>query len=329
MRWLLCNPAYIGTKEVNKKKRNLDQSKLPENQRYRIVDANWPPIVSKETFEKVQLLLGENLRSGHNRADTKRHVYMLQGLVVCGKCTGPMEGRSGTGRLGEKHYYYVCRSRDCGFRVAEKELLRVVLGRIGRIARSPRLLGSLVAATNETLQSEVPALQARKATLDREVDEIKGQTDRLLDGVGLEGSDGEVFFKEKLSELGKRRSGLETTIVELEMTIDQIKRNAVNQEGVLASLAKFRSMYQALPPYQQREGIRLVIANVRISEDALEISIHGRPAPEEVLEKLRAPGMHAPRRSERSTWLRTRSAGRTVLRSETENFNSFSGRNCL
>jgi hypothetical protein len=43
---------------------------------------------------------------------------------------------------------------------------------------------------------------------------------------------------------------------------------------------------------------------VKISEDALEISILGRPAPEEVLEKLRAPGMHSPRRSETSTWLR-------------------------
>ena len=320
MRWLLCNPAYIAKKEVNKKKRNLDQSKLPESKRYRIVDANWPSILSKETFDKVQLLLGENLRSGHNRADTKKHVYLLQGLVTCGKCTGHMEGRSGTGRLGEKHYYYVCKNKECGFRVAEKELLKVVLGRIGKIARSPRLLGTLVSITNENLHAEVPALQARKATLDREVNEIKGQAERLLDGVGLEGSEGEVFLKEKLSELGKRRAGLEMTIAELETTIEQIKRNAVNQEGVLASLGKFRSLYQTLPPYQQREGIRLVIANVKISEDALEISIHGRPAPEEVLEKLRAPGIHSPRRSERSTWLRTRSPGRTVLRSETENF---------
>ncbi len=72
---------------------------------------------------------------------------------------------------------------------------------------------------------------------------------------------------------------------------------------MMASLGKFRSLYQTLPPYQQREGIRLVIANVRISEDALEISILGRPAPEEVLEKLRAPEIHSPRRSERSTWL--------------------------
>ena len=39
-------------------------------------------------------------------------------------------------------------------------------------------------------------------------------------------------------------------------------------------------------------------------EEALEISVHGRPASEEVLEKLRAPGMHSPRRSETSIWLR-------------------------
>jgi hypothetical protein len=87
----------------------------------------------------------------------------------------------------------------------------------------------------------------------------------------------------------------------------------MNQEGVLASLGKFRSLYQTLPPYQQREGIRFVIANVKISEDALEISILGRPAPEEVVEKLRAPGIHSPRRSERSTWLRGRPAMRTAF----------------
>jgi Recombinase len=49
-RWLLCNPAYIGKKEVNRKKRTLDQAKLPESLKYRTVDANWPPIVEKETF---------------------------------------------------------------------------------------------------------------------------------------------------------------------------------------------------------------------------------------------------------------------------------------
>src|SRR5450759_3985991 len=173
-RWLLGNLAYVAKKEVNKKKRALNQSKLPESQRYRIVDANWPPIVAKETFDKVQLLLGENCRSNHNRADTKKHVYLLQGLVTCGRCGGQMEGRSGTGRLGARFYYVVCRSRECSFRVAEKELLKVVLCRIGQIARSPRLLGSMVAVTNETLQAEVPALQGRKATLEREVDEIKG-----------------------------------------------------------------------------------------------------------------------------------------------------------
>jgi len=78
-----------------------------------------------------------------------------------------------------------------------------------------------------------------------------------------------------------------------------------------------RSRGRPRPPYQQREGIRLVIAKVQISEDGLEISIHRRPTPEEVLEKLRAPGTHSPRRSETSIWLPGVMAQRASLRDQT------------
>jgi len=72
-RWLLCNPAYIGKKEVNKKKRKLDQSKITESQRYRVVEANWPAIVTTETFDKVQLLRREPaLRAQPRRHDEAR-----------------------------------------------------------------------------------------------------------------------------------------------------------------------------------------------------------------------------------------------------------------
>jgi hypothetical protein len=95
------------------------------------------------------------------------------------------------------------------------------------------------------------------------------------------------------------------------------KRVRSSSRAARRSTSDFASLYQTLPPYQQREGIRLVIANVKISEDALEISIHGRPAPEEVLEKLRAPGMHSPRRSETSIWLPGVMAQRASLRDQT------------
>ncbi|MGQ9600220.1 MAG: recombinase family protein [Anaerolineae bacterium] len=42
---ILTNYAYIGKKEINKKKKTEDQEKLSKRERYGIVDAVWEPIV--------------------------------------------------------------------------------------------------------------------------------------------------------------------------------------------------------------------------------------------------------------------------------------------
>src|ERR1017187_3840948 len=106
MGWLLCNPAYIAKKEVNKKKRTLDQSRLPESQRYRVVDANWLPIVLKETFDKVQLLLGENLRSGIGAQwELPGAPWRIETRVTPSVSVGIRSRRRHSGRTGAFHAY--------------------------------------------------------------------------------------------------------------------------------------------------------------------------------------------------------------------------------
>jgi len=58
---LLTNYAYIGKKEINKKKKNLDQKNLPENERYRIVDGVWESLVTEEKFYQVQDLIKKTI----------------------------------------------------------------------------------------------------------------------------------------------------------------------------------------------------------------------------------------------------------------------------
>ena len=90
---LLSNHGYIGKKEIGKRRRSLDQGKLPESQRYRIVDAVWEPIVDEELFTRVQELLRRNRASRHNVVKPVRHSYILNGgLLWCGRCGGEMEG---------------------------------------------------------------------------------------------------------------------------------------------------------------------------------------------------------------------------------------------
>ncbi len=107
------NYAYIGTKEVNKKRWWEDQEALPERNRYRLVEARWPGIVPEETFYAAQKLLEANDRTKHSQIKCVRHSYLFNhGLLWCGTCGKQMEGRSGTGQQWKWYYYYLCKA--CG-----------------------------------------------------------------------------------------------------------------------------------------------------------------------------------------------------------------------
>src|ERR1035437_7596909 len=75
-RTLLQNKAYIGVREINKRRREHANSDMAPHLRYREVKANWSAIIDRDVFERVQRLLAENKTSGHSAAKEVRHVYI-------------------------------------------------------------------------------------------------------------------------------------------------------------------------------------------------------------------------------------------------------------
>ena len=67
-----------------------------------------PRIVSDELFDRVQQRLNINKKAPAQGRDVK---YILSGKLYCGYCHSEMIGYCGTGRHGERHYYYVCKNR--------------------------------------------------------------------------------------------------------------------------------------------------------------------------------------------------------------------------
>ncbi len=117
-----------------------------------IKQAVWPAIVDEGKFERVQRLMETNSRMDHNGSRPVRHAFVLSNnLLHRGRCGSPMEGRSGTGHLGVKYFYYVCRQPDCGLRVSAEEIEGAVLGRIQELAGDHDVLDRLVDETNRRL----------------------------------------------------------------------------------------------------------------------------------------------------------------------------------
>lgn len=69
----------------------------------------YPPIISKELFDKVQIKLAEHKHApATEKAKTE---YLLTGKLFCGHCGASMVGVSGTGKANKVYNYYACTKR--------------------------------------------------------------------------------------------------------------------------------------------------------------------------------------------------------------------------
>ena len=77
------------------------------------VEGGIPAILDRALFEKVQDLLVTKARPVNTPQRRRREagVYLLTGKLYCGECESPMIGIAGTGKSGQLHYYYTCKSR--------------------------------------------------------------------------------------------------------------------------------------------------------------------------------------------------------------------------
>lgn len=71
-----------------------------------VVEGGMPAIISKDTFNLAQAEMER--RRTRKAPKSSKAEYLLAGRLFCGHCKGPMQGVSGTGKSGNKWYYYYC-----------------------------------------------------------------------------------------------------------------------------------------------------------------------------------------------------------------------------
>src|SRR5262249_30662942 len=103
---LLRNRAYIGEREVNADKAGEDPSSLKPWQPYQIVQAFWPAILDKTTFNSVQRLLDDAKQLHRKKMKNAHHrIFLLSGVIRCGECGRALVGQSAHGKRQVHRYY--------------------------------------------------------------------------------------------------------------------------------------------------------------------------------------------------------------------------------
>ena len=96
----LNNKGYVGIRQINTHSKEAREE----------VPAAWAPIVTEHLFQKAQTILKSNTVRYHRRGP-QRYLYLLSGLLACGKCGQRLQGRSAYSSNGKCHRYYSHRTK--------------------------------------------------------------------------------------------------------------------------------------------------------------------------------------------------------------------------
>lgn len=252
LRTMLTNEKYIGVytyKDI-----------------IRIEDAI-PPLIDKDTFDKVQKLLKINKRAPAHK--WSRADYLLTDKMFCGYCGSNMAGESGTGKSGAKYNYYLCtkhkRERACPKKAVRQEWIeRLVLDHTVRLLQDDELLEFIAENTwqfylaQDEQQAKIDACRAQLDTVTKAISNIV----RAVEA----GMPAEVLTA-RMTELTAEKAALEASIAENELE-GPIR---LTKEHILFFLYQFRDLDYTQRAVQKRL-VEVFVNSIFVYDDEITIT---------------------------------------------------------
>jgi site-specific DNA recombinase len=285
VRGILRNPAYAGRALTNRTQvaparrrksalrpagRGISHAPRPEQD---WIEVPVPPVVSAETFARVQAKLDTNQQSA---ARNTRHEYLLRALVSCGACRLACTGR----QTGAGYRYYLCRGRTAPLHTVDGrrctaryipagQLDELVWADLCALLTDPAHIARALdrARGGAWLPQE---LQARQAAIGQALSQLDRQQQRLLEAYLAEVI-GLPEFQRKREELDRRQAALAAQQRQLDAAAGQRLELQAVADGIEAFCQTVRARLAAATFEQRRQLAELLIDRVIVTGDQVEI----------------------------------------------------------
>jgi site-specific DNA recombinase len=267
---MLRNEKYTGTFVFNKGTKKEHKRTRPDV--IRVPDA-FPAIVSRELWERVQAKMDKRKRSHGERARGKaKEVYLLTGLIYCGKCGSAFIGNRNVGKTEKKRYaYYKCglkdRSKECKAKTIRKEVVeQIVIDDIKQNIFSPKAKASLRKKFENYLQARPKSIEKRITQIKREIAGIDKIINNLIAAVEL--GKGSAVLIERLEIQEERKKELQNELFNLEA-----KKETPIEIGLVDELLEKaeKEFEKADDPQRVRQIIQLFVDKVVVHDDKVEV----------------------------------------------------------
>jgi DNA invertase Pin-like site-specific DNA recombinase len=209
-----------------------------------------PAIIDRELWEKVQSMVEKN-RAGRTPKSVRAN-YMLSGKLFCKLCNGSMNGISGTGRHGEKHYYYSCPrhlNQGCGKRNVEKNYLEnLIVSATAEYILAPGKLEQIADRMIAVQIADQDQTNPEKEMLESELAENRRKQDNIMRAI--EDGTGSARLSSRLRELEEQES---TLSYRLSMVEEPAAAPVYDRDQLIFMLTQFqRSPDEQDEDYKQR-----------------------------------------------------------------------------
>ena len=263
---MLQNETYLGNMVQGRTVKISYKSKKcikQDRENWVVVENTHEPLIDKESFQKVQMLL-------NSRRNTRSRTYdfLLKGMIFCHECGYPMAVINRKNAAGEDRLFFVCRTYQrftkagiCTCHsIKEETVNEAVLAKVREVCQAylnPDRLRSIAKETVENAdresncKAEIQALQSKITALSTNLDQM--YLDRLS-GLLSEEDFQRIYQKVKMDRavLENRLKGFEEQI-----------RQPVNTEEKARALVK-QFLDSALT---SRELLVSLIERIELTED--------------------------------------------------------------
>lgn len=228
-----------------------------------------PRIIDDDLFNRVQARRGAGGRSPRRRGVSSDVDFLLTGKCICGCCKGTMRGTSGTGKGGNKFYYYACHNKifkhaPCTKKNVNKEWLE---GEVTRLTAEYILNDDIIDYIADKVVKVQAEEQADKSMLRYYENELK-ETQSALNNLvkAIEAGMVTATTKARLFELEERKAALEISIEK-----EKIQYPPLEKMQVVYFLQRFKGGAVDDKEYQ-RQIIDLFVNKVIVYDDRITIT---------------------------------------------------------
>ncbi|MGO8951591.1 MAG: recombinase family protein [Ktedonobacterales bacterium] len=233
-----------------------------------------PPIVSQESFDRVQVKLARNQQFA--RRNNSAQPYLLRALVSCGLCRLGCVGRSSRGGYA----YYVChgksqaiisrRDEKCPARyIAVEQLDELVWQDVCKVLTHPEMIAAALQRAQGG-QWLPQALQARRENLRKARVSLEQQRERLTDAYLANVLQLEEYQRRR-QELDRRVQALAEQVRQLEASVGRHDELAAMVQSIEAFCQRVQQGLLEATFEQKRLVVELLIDRVVVTNGEVEI----------------------------------------------------------